>query len=107
MQPRAAGHGTRVEIRPTGRLDRAGYRICERDDFPIRGSSLLYPPMNLEDLKKALAEVKAEAEKRLREVASLETLRQVESQVVGKKGRMGELLASIGKLPKEQRGQVG
>ena len=63
--------------------------------------------MNLEELKNKVASVKADAAEALSSIASLEQLRQLEASVTGRKGRLTELLAAIGRFPKEQRGQVG
>ncbi|MCH8969854.1 MAG: phenylalanine--tRNA ligase subunit alpha [Planctomycetes bacterium] len=63
--------------------------------------------MDVDELKKLLSEIKTDVKARIGELASLEKLRQLESQIVGKKGRLGELLGSIGKFPKEARGSVG
>lgn len=63
--------------------------------------------MNLDELRHAVQEIKAEAQECIREAVSLDGLRQLESRITGKKGRLGELLAAIGKFPKELRGSVG
>jgi phenylalanyl-tRNA synthetase alpha chain len=63
--------------------------------------------MNLDDLKKRLADIREDAARRVREVASLDALRQLEATIIGKKGELSRLLASIGQLPGEHRGQVG
>ena len=63
--------------------------------------------MDVDELKTLLSEIKTDVKARIGELASLEKLRQLESQIVGKKGRLGELLGSIGKFPKEARGSVG
>ncbi len=63
--------------------------------------------MDVDELKTLLSEIKTDVKTRISELASLEKLRQLESQIVGKKGRLGELLGSIGKFPEEARGSVG
>lgn len=63
--------------------------------------------MNLEELTQMVVEVKDEARTRLKDLVSMDQLRQLEAKITGKKGRLGEVLGSIGKFPKEHRGQVG
>ena len=56
-----------------------------------------------DDLKQAAAE----AERVIAAAQTLDELRGGESRLTGKQGPLGKLLASIGKLPKEQRGGAG
>ncbi|UCD30530.1 MAG: phenylalanine--tRNA ligase subunit alpha [Planctomycetota bacterium] len=56
-----------------------------------------------EDLKKAAVE----ADRLITQAKSVDELRQAESRLIGKKGLLGQLLTSIGKLPKEQRAAAG
>jgi phenylalanyl-tRNA synthetase alpha chain len=55
------------------------------------------------DLQKALAE----ADELIVSSSSVDVLRQAESRLTGKEGSLGKLLASIGKLPAEERGPAG
>ena len=48
-----------------------------------------------------------EADALIAAATSVDALRQAESRLLGKQGTMGKLLASIGQLPKEQRGPAG
>jgi phenylalanyl-tRNA synthetase alpha subunit len=48
-----------------------------------------------------------EADALIAVATSVDALRQAESRLLGKQGTLGKLLASIGQLPKEQRGPAG
>ena len=48
--------------------------------------------MDMDELKTLLAEIITDVKARIGDLASLEKLRQLESQIVGKKGRLGEQL---------------
>lgn len=63
--------------------------------------------MDLEEVKQLISTIHREAEKKVKKVASLDKLRELEARVTGKKGSLGELLGSIAKFPKAQRGKVG
>ncbi len=63
--------------------------------------------MNSDELKKLISEIKSEAKAKLEESSSLDRLRRLEAQIVGKRGRLGELLGSVGKFPKEVRSSLG
>ncbi len=63
--------------------------------------------MNVDELKTLLSEIKSVAKGRIKESPSLEQLRRLEAQVLGKKARLGELLSLIGEFPKEVRGGIG
>jgi len=61
----------------------------------------------LKDLSVQLQQVSIEADSLIAAAGSLDELRQAESRLMGKKGALGTLLSSIGKLPKEDRGPAG
>jgi len=61
----------------------------------------------LKDLSEQLKHVSAEAEKLIAAAHTVDELRQAESRLMGKKGALGKLLSSIGKLPKQERGPAG
>ena len=63
--------------------------------------------MDADELKKIISEIKSDAKAKLEESSSLDRLRQIEAQIVGKKGRLGALLGSIAKFPTEVRGSIG
>ena len=63
--------------------------------------------MNSDELKSLISEIKSEAKAKLEESSSLDRLRRLEAQIVGKRGRLGELLGSVGKFPKEVRSSLG
>jgi phenylalanyl-tRNA synthetase alpha chain len=56
-----------------------------------------------EDLKKAAEE----AEQIIASASEVDELKQAENRLTGKKGSLGKLLSTIGKLPKESRGEAG
>lgn len=58
-------------------------------------------------LQEELQKASTEAEQLIAATKTLDELRQAESRLTGKEGSLGKLLASIGKLPKEQRGAFG
>jgi len=60
-----------------------------------------------ESLEEQLKQAVAEAEQLIASAGTIDELKVAESRLVGKKGSLGQLLASIGKLPKEQRGPAG
>lgn len=64
----------------------------------------------MDDLQRRLKAIEAEARAAATAAAaakSVEALRQAESQFLGKKGRLTEIVRSVGKLPPEQRADVG
>jgi len=63
--------------------------------------------MNADQLKDLISEIKSDAKRKIKDLASLDKLRQLEAQITGKKGRLGELLGSIGRFPKDLRGSMG
>ncbi|MFH1268410.1 MAG: phenylalanine--tRNA ligase subunit alpha [Planctomycetota bacterium] len=64
-------------------------------------------PVNLEQLNKTIADIEADLAGKLAETTSIDTLRGLETSVVGKKGSLGSLIAGIKDYPPDQRGQVG
>ena len=63
--------------------------------------------MNLDQLDKQIAGIEAEVDGMLRDVGTVDALRGLETSVLGKKGSLGSLIASVKDYPPEQRGQVG
>ncbi len=61
----------------------------------------------IEQLEQDLAAVSAEADRLISGARTVDDLRRAESQLTGKTGPLGKLLASIGKLPAEVRGTAG
>ena len=60
-----------------------------------------------EELTDKLEQVEADAGRLIADAKNVDELRQAESRLTGKKGSLGALLGSIGKLAKEQRGPAG
>ncbi len=63
--------------------------------------------MDLQQLSAAIADIEGRTEAALKELASVDALRALESGVLGKKGALGSLLAAIKEYPPDQRGGVG
>ncbi|MCG3138247.1 MAG: Phenylalanine--tRNA ligase alpha subunit [Phycisphaerae bacterium] len=63
--------------------------------------------MNMDELQKIIDDIRAEVREQIAQLGSLEELKQFEARITGKKGRLGELLSSIGKVAKEQRAALG
>ncbi len=63
--------------------------------------------MDLEQLKSVLTPLRSDIATRLGEVTTMDQLRQVESQTLGKSGTLGAMLGKIRDYPPDQRGQVG
>jgi phenylalanyl-tRNA synthetase alpha chain len=63
--------------------------------------------MTLEELAQIIDVVRAEASTQLKEVSSVDALRKLDAAILGKKGRLGELLGRIGQFPPDQRGAAG
>ncbi len=63
--------------------------------------------MNLEELKSVVERIRAETQTHLGQLSSLERVQELEARILGRKGRLTELLSTITTFPKEQRGQVG
>ncbi|MBN1346360.1 MAG: phenylalanine--tRNA ligase subunit alpha [Phycisphaerae bacterium] len=63
----------------------------------------------MDDLHKRLKVIEEEAKSAAAAAAakSIEALRQAESRFLGKKGSLNEIVKSVGKLPPEQRAEVG
>jgi len=61
----------------------------------------------LEQLAQDLTQAADEAEQAITAATTADELRQAESRLTGKTGSLGKLLASIGKLAKEERGPAG
>jgi phenylalanyl-tRNA synthetase alpha chain len=59
------------------------------------------------DLADMLKRAEAEADEFIAAARTVDDLRQAESRLTGKKGTLGSLLGSIGKLPADQRAQAG
>jgi len=58
-------------------------------------------------MQQQLEQIESEAIRAVQAAQSLEALARVESQFVGKKGSLRQMLRSLGQLPKEQRAAVG
>ncbi len=63
--------------------------------------------MDLESLKKQLADIEAEVHTSLDKVTTLDTLRQIKAKTLGKKGTLGQFMSTIRQYPAEMRSQVG
>jgi phenylalanyl-tRNA synthetase alpha chain len=61
----------------------------------------------IEQLTPELQAAEAEAERLIAAAGTVDELRRAESQLTGKQGALGRLLASIGRLPPQQRGPAG
>lgn len=61
----------------------------------------------MEQLSATIAQIEEQTEAALKEVTSVETLRGLESSVLGRAGSLGSLLARIKEYPPDQRGKVG
>ncbi len=61
----------------------------------------------IEELSEQLRSVVVQADQLIAAARTVDALRQAESRLTGKDGSLGKLLASIGKLPAEQRGAAG
>lgn len=63
--------------------------------------------MNPDQLHQRAAQIEGEVVSTLRDIMSIDALRGLESQVLGKQGSLGSLIASVKEFPPDQRGQVG
>ena len=63
--------------------------------------------MNLDKLDNDVARIVAQTQTALRDVNTVDALRRLETNVLGKQASLGQLIASIKQYPPEQRGQVG
>jgi phenylalanyl-tRNA synthetase alpha chain len=61
----------------------------------------------LEELALQIERASSDADRLIAAAATVDELRQAESRLTGKNGALGQLLTSIGKLPKEQRAEAG
>lgn len=63
--------------------------------------------MTLDELNHRIADIERETAQTARGVAAVDSLRSLESSVLGKTGSLGSLIANIKDYPPDQRGQVG
>ncbi len=63
--------------------------------------------MKLNELTEKLSSIEAELTERLRSAASQDDVRRIDTDIVGKAGSLGSLLADIKAFPADQRGAVG
>ena len=63
--------------------------------------------MDLDQLKQRIAQIEDEVAVALRDVQAVDPLRSFETSVLGKKGSLGSLIATVREYPQEQRGRVG
>ena len=63
--------------------------------------------MDLDSLKKQLADIEAETRAAVDSVTTLDALRQLRPKTLGKKGSLGQLMGTIREYAPEIRGQVG
>jgi phenylalanyl-tRNA synthetase alpha chain len=63
--------------------------------------------VDLEALKRKLADIETEARASLERVSSAEALRQLKAKIAGKKGPLGQLMGTIREYAPDVRGQVG
>ena len=63
--------------------------------------------MNIDELRKQVAHIEAEARKALAGVASIQALREIRSRFLGKKAPLSKLMGTIRDHAPEVRGQVG
>lgn len=63
--------------------------------------------MDLDQLAKRITEIEAGTGTDLRAVATIDGLRGLESNVLGKQGSLGSMIASVKEFPPDQRGRVG
>jgi phenylalanyl-tRNA synthetase alpha chain len=63
--------------------------------------------MNLEQLNQQIAEIEGDVAARVADTHSVDTLRGLETSVLGKTGSLGSLIKAIRDFPAEERGQVG
>jgi phenylalanyl-tRNA synthetase alpha chain len=61
----------------------------------------------MSDLERQLAAIEAEAAAAAEAAATLDAARQVESRFLGKKGSLTQIVRSVGKLPADERAEVG
>ncbi|MCH7808758.1 MAG: hypothetical protein IIB60_05985, partial [Planctomycetes bacterium] len=60
--------------------------------------------MDLDQLNQRIAQIEDEVAVALRDVQAVDPLRSFETSVLGKKGSLGSLIATVREYPQEQRG---
>lgn len=63
--------------------------------------------MTLEELQQTIARIESDAARAASGAASADALRTLDSEILGKQGSLGSLIAGVKNYPAEQRGQVG
>ncbi len=63
--------------------------------------------VSLDSLNQTIAGIERDADVKLRDVATIDAARSLESAVLGKKGSLGSLISAIKDYPADQRGRVG
>lgn len=63
--------------------------------------------MNLDELQNTIRAIEARIPGVLTDAGSIDALRSLESGILGRKGSLGSLIATIGRYPPELRGEVG
>jgi len=63
--------------------------------------------VDLDQLNEQIAKIEAEVSAKLPQMSEVDPVRSYETTVLGKKGTLGSLIASIKDYPPDQRGQVG
>lgn len=63
--------------------------------------------MDLEKLNQHIAEIESDVATKAETIAEVDGLRTLETNVLGKKGKLGSLIGGIKDYPPDQRGQVG
>jgi phenylalanyl-tRNA synthetase alpha chain len=93
-------------VKPDGVLNSnyAGPKLRGFRRLPKRGDR---HRMDIEQLRRHVAQIETEAGAALAGVTSLEQWRHVKSRFLGKKGSLGRLMGSVRDYPPEKRGQVG
>lgn len=67
----------------------------------------LRPDVNTDQLHQRVAQIEGEVVSALRELTTVDAVRGLESNVLGRQGSLGSLIASVKEFPPDQRGQVG
>ncbi len=63
--------------------------------------------MNTDQLHQRVAQIEGEVVSALRDTTTVDALRGLETNLLGKQGSLGSLIASVKQLPPDHRGQVG
>ncbi len=63
--------------------------------------------MHTDQLNERISQVENEVNSSLRAITTIDAVRGLESQVLGKQGSLGALISSVKEFPPDQRGQVG